>query len=259
MKTANWLPALILIACASQGAATTIAITEFMNNPEGEDGGREWVEFYNFGASPVDLLDYTLIDEDSDSYTFPSLTIAPSDFVILVNSDGVPSDAAAKSVFEAEWLGGVADPRVIAADFGALSNSTDELILRDSTTAPVWSLAYGNDEDEDSTALFDPDFLTTAFGTKASPGIDREGDDNGVLGFVGYEDSGDAFTVFLNDADAIKDPTFLTSLGIDTDFYDNVDAGTSEADPFVITSAIPEPGTLSLLAISAAGLLRRRR
>lgn len=248
---------LMAFAYYSTANAVSVAITEFMNNPDGEDDGREWVELYNFTGSPVDLTGYTLADEDSDSYTFGSVSIGANDFIILVNSNGLTAtspDLAAKAIFEAEWLGGVADARVIGASFGALSNSSDELILTDASASMSWSLAYGNDEDEDSTALLQPDFMTTVFGDKAAPGIVRVGDDNATVGFLGYEDAGELniTSSFLNDAAAINNllggtatETFLTSLGVPVDFYDNVDADTSEADPFALT--VPEPGSITTI------------
>ena len=181
--------------------------------------------------------------------------------MIIVNSDGVGSsiddDAAAKAIFEAEWLRGVADARVIGADIGALGNSSDEIILSDDLAAVQFSLAYGNDEDEDSTALTPRNFATTSYGNEASPGIVREGDDNGTLGLLGFEDSGDFVSVFESDFTAIQDSTFLNSLGVDVTQYDNVDQA-SEADPLRL-SVVPEPTSLGVLGLFGIGAFVRRK
>ena len=249
--------ALASLFALSSGAlnAGTIAVSEFLSNPDGQDSGREFIEIYNYGSAAVDLTGYTVTDEDSDSYALPSVSIAPLDFLILVNTGGDMTEAQAKSVFETAWLSGQTDPRVIGADLGALSNSDDEIILGDGTTI-FWSLAYENDEDEDSTVLTDGSFGTAMFGTKAAPGIDRSGDDNGVTGFLGYEDSGDQPMAWTEDIAAIDDGTFLTSIGLDADFYDGIDA--SEANPLALT-AVPEPALNIAALLAMLFILHRNR
>lgn len=247
------LASLLVLSCGSLSAGT-IAVSEFLSNPDGQDSGREFIEIYNYGNLAVDLTGYTVTDEDSDSFALPSMSIAPLDFLILVNTGGDMTEAQAKSVFETAWLSGQSDPRVIGADLGALSNSDDEIILGDGTTT-FWSLAYENDEDEDSTVLTDASFGTSSFGTKAAPGIDRSGDDNGVAGYLGYEDSGDQPMAWTEDIAAIDDATFLDSIGLDTDFYDGIDA--SEANPLALTT-VPEP-TLHVASLVALLFVLRRK
>ncbi|MCA9213810.1 MAG: lamin tail domain-containing protein [Planctomycetales bacterium] len=249
MKLSRTLFSLLIIIFSSTLHAGTIAVTEFLSNPDGQDSGREFIELYNYSNSPIDLTGYTITDEGTDSLTMSGITIGAGDFVILVNTGGDMSEAQAKAVFETAWLGGAADARVFGANFGSLSNSEDEIIVTDSGSTVVWSLAYGNDEDEDSTALIDDTFGTTTFGTSAAPGIVRSGDDNGTAGYLGYEDSGGFATVWFEDIAAIDNSAFLTTLGLDGAFYDGISR--SEADPLMLTSAVPEPAVpaLSLLAI----------
>ncbi len=174
-------------------AANTVAITEFLNNAEGDDTGREFVELYNYGGSGVDLTDWMLHDEDSDSYTI-SATIGAGDFLILVGGDNSITGAAKKALFETEWLGGVPDARVIGMDQSwAFANGTDEILLSDDDSTVVWNLAYANDETTGrATFLTVDDYAVTDFGSKAAPGIDREGFDNGSPDFLGYESNDSA-------------------------------------------------------------------
>ena len=256
-----WCVVLAAIFLSGNVLMADVVVSEFLNNPDSEDAGREWIELFNTSSSAIDLTGWTITDEGSNSYTFGSTSIGANDFLIIVNSDGVGSsiddDAAAKAIFEAEWLRGVADARVIGADIGALGNSSDEIILSDDLAAVQFSLAYGNDEDEDSTALTPRDFATTSYGNEASPGIVREGDDNGTLGLLGFEDSGDFVSVFESDFTAIQDSTFLNSLGVDVTQYDNVDQA-SEADPLRL-SVVLEPTSLGVLGLFGIGAFVRRK
>ena len=227
--------------------APTIAITEFMNNAEGEDDGREFVELYNYGSNPIDVTGWTVTDEDSDSYTFPTFTIQPSGFMVLVNSGGL-TETQAKAVFEQEWFKGVALDFVFGMESFALSNSSDEIIVSDGDGNVVWSLAYGNDESGEFGTFHtaeDLSAVTNVYGSKASPGVVRQGNDNGTTNLLGYEEN-DTTTdpnAVLSDYAGIKDETFLTSLGIDTTFYDNVDNG-SNASPGA--HGIPSSGDIDI-------------
>jgi len=258
-----WCLALAAVLFSTQVTSADVVVSEFLNNADSTDDGREWIEFYNTTGSAIDLTGWTITDEGSNTYTFGTVTIGANGFLVVVNSNGVGSsidnDAAAKAIFEAEWLGGVSDARVIGGNFGALGNSADEIILTDDSAAVQFSLAYMNDEDEDSTALLPQDFGTIAYGTEASPGIDRAGDDNGIVGFLGFQDSGDFSSIFEGDFTAIQDTNFLTSIGVDITKYDGVDSA-SEGDPLGFSqAAVPEPTSSAVLAILGVGALCRRK
>lgn len=45
----------ISIVVTSTLFVQALSITEIMSNPVGDDSGREWIEVYNNGNSPVDL------------------------------------------------------------------------------------------------------------------------------------------------------------------------------------------------------------
>ena len=267
MKIYSLCGGALVAFCASNVLANTVAITEFINNADGEDSGREFVELYNYGTSTVDLSGQTVSDEDSDSFTFPAgAQIASGDFVIVV-SGGSGSDltpAQAKAVFEAEWLSGSADPRVFGATPFAFGNGGDEIIVSDSTSAVIWSLAYENDESSGvATYLTDDDFTVSAWGTKADPGVVRVGADDQTrfVGDLGYEEyTGSESGLQTSDFAAITDSGFLTGQGIATDFFDNVEEpslGTPLAGDYTTLGgapvAVPAETYLSL-ALFALGL-----
>ena len=55
--------------------------------------------------------------------------------------------------------------------------------------APVWSLAYADDDEPARATFFTEtwDFTVTVYGSAAAPGVVRNGDDNGSPGFLGYQ------------------------------------------------------------------------
>ncbi|MEM9480974.1 MAG: lamin tail domain-containing protein [Verrucomicrobiota bacterium] len=204
-----------LMVSAAQG--TTIAITEFLNNPSDD----EWFELYNFGTTSVDLTGWTYSDEDTNSDSLPAITMDPGD-VIIITTD--------KAAFESNWLGGVANPDVYEIGIGALANTTDEIIISDDSATVIWSVAYDDDETFPASAyLTTTDFTTTVYGSKASPGVDRSGND--VSGDLGYETAslGDGISFQSGDGDI--------------------------GNPFLV---VPEPGVFSLVFLTLAVLVARR-
>jgi len=205
MKTIKSLIVFLFVLVMVQVPMGQIAITEFVNDPLGDDSdsGREYVEFFNYSDADVNIMNWVLKDEDSDSLLITTTsTIIPSGEFLLY--------ASGKSAIETEWFGGVADDRII--EYGGpnsetmqLSNSGDELVLINSSGDTVWALAYTNDDQWDTTGTADDGFNTylsyytdftthpSRWGTKAEPGIVRNGPDTTIIDSVlGYE--GGAFT-----------------------------------------------------------------
>ncbi len=157
----------------------SLMISEFIANPFGSESTSEWVEIHNYGSSGIDINGFKLKDEDSDDdvITSTSTTIPAGGYVIVAKN---------KSNFESIWFGGNAVSNVLEVSGLTMSNTTDELILTDASDNVIWSLAYSDDESEGkatwiSTATNTP----TTWGSKASPGIVRDGND--VSGSTGYE------------------------------------------------------------------------
>jgi hypothetical protein len=170
-------------------ANAQVAITEFVNDTLGDENTDEWVEIYNYGTTSVDLSGWTIVDADTDAADIPAFTLAPGAFAILTE------DPAA---FIADWAVGVSGVDVITVAIGSLANTGDEIILRDAAGADVWSLAYADDDVAGyATHLSDLDVQQSVHGDKTTPGVVRDGDDNGVLGYLGYESGS-----LLNDPEA---------------------------------------------------------
>ena len=177
---------------ASTVVANTIAVTEFMCDPIGENGGREWIELYNYAAEPVRINGWKLADENGEIADLPDVTIAGGDYLIVVCGPIQMPGRYKKEMFEREWLGGKSDPRVVgvANSTFRLSRAADQIIVRNARRQVVWSLAYTKDGTPGrATFLTGNKFTFAQFGTKSRPGVARQGNDNGVTGgeLLGYE------------------------------------------------------------------------
>lgn len=166
----------------------SIAITEFISNPLGIENGAEWIEIYNFGPTTVDLNGWTLKDEGIENITISatSLILESDAFLILANN---------KTTFETEWLGGTPDSRVIEISTFALANTTDQIILSNSSGTIVWSLAYDDDETEGNATylVYSESTDVNTYGSLALPGVVRNGNDNlgTTLGYEGNNHTAD--------------------------------------------------------------------
>ena len=182
----------IVVFCLVPAAPGQVAITEFLNNPDGTDKGREWVELFNYCPRPVDLAGWTLQDKGHDSYEFPQLILPPGGYLIVAcGAIGNVDAAIAKAIFQVEWLNGRKSRLVVGVEGIVLANGADELVLRDPCGEAVWCVAWSNDETPRfATFLTESSgFLIDAFGTKKAPGVVRHGSDNGLEGFMGYEEN----------------------------------------------------------------------
>ncbi len=195
---------LLVAGHVSQGGDAPVAITEFLNNPDGADKGREWVELFNYGADTVDLGGWTLGDEGTDLVDLPDIALPSGGFVVLVSGGLGGVDAAtAKAIFETEWLAGRSDPAVVGLAGMALANGADELVLRDAAGTAVWTLAYADDETPPHATFLTAthDYSIRRFGSAQAPGVVRHGDDNDLPGFAGYEENDLAVDPFAVESD----------------------------------------------------------
>ncbi len=212
MTVRKWVLMGFSVLTVVQFSMGQIAITEFLNDPLGDDGdsGREYVELFNYSDADIDVQNWVIKDEDTNNLIVSSTSkIVPSGGFLLF--------ASGKSVIEAEWFNGVADDRII--EYGGpnsetmeLSNSSDELLLLNASGDTSWVLAWSNDDVWDTTGAggddgystyldYQIDFTTypSRWGNKALPRIVRNGFDN-----VGHT---------INDT---------TATGADTTYVDSV-------------------------------------
>lgn len=186
-------------------AGPEVAITEFLANPSGVENEEEWVEIYNYGSTVVNLKDWRLKDEDSGDNL-----ISATDLFLPVGTSMIL--ARNKTKFEEHWLKGCVSNKVVQVGM-ALANGADEIILEDNTGTVIWSIAYQNDETEGrATHYTEVTYATTTFGSKASPGLNRTGND--VTGSLGYQRNNTTTDVnaFANDIGDIGSPIFETRI-----------------------------------------------
>jgi hypothetical protein len=227
----------IIVLCAAPGQ---VAITEFLNNPDGTDKGREWVELFNYSPLEVDLSGWTLHDEGTDSFVFPEVVLPPGAYLVVACGAIGDIDAAiAKAILESEWFGGRRKRLVIGADDLVLSNGADELVLRNPCGEAAWCLAWINDETPRfATYLTEGSgFAASVFGTKGAPGVVRHGSDNGLDGFLGYEEGDATPDAFARESDIT---TLVANFGAD---FANVDQP-SVGSPLRGGHAVLAPGDL---------------
>ncbi len=112
---------------SSPQALTTVKITEILPNPDGSDTGKEIVELFNYGNSPVNLLDWSLDDVNGDQ----SLS---SNALVLFNIDIAPNQYLAITIPQGKFSLNNSNGDVIS-----LFNDKDKLIdtVTYSESAPV--------------------------------------------------------------------------------------------------------------------------
>lgn len=182
-----------------------VAITEWLANPSGLDSEEEWVEIYNYGSTVVNLRDWRLKDEDTNNSLISStdLFLAAGASMILAKN---------KAKFEEHWLKSCPNDQVVQVGM-TLANGVDEIILEDNVGTIVWSVAYQNDESVGrATHYTEVTYGTTVFGSKASPGVNRAGND--VTGSLGYERNNTTAdpNAYANDIGDIGSPLYETRI-----------------------------------------------
>lgn len=157
-----------------------IAITEWLTAPSGAATQEQWIEIHNYGSTPVDLQNWRIKDEgtDDDVVTASSYVIPAGGYVIIAND---------KANFESLWFNGCAKTEVLEVSGLTLDNATDEIILENSSGVTIWSVAYNNDATTGRATHYteSPTFTNRTWGSQASPGVNRTGND--VTATLGYE------------------------------------------------------------------------
>ncbi|MBU2263634.1 lamin tail domain-containing protein, partial [Patescibacteria group bacterium] len=117
-------------------ASASVVINEIMYDLEGSDSGREWVEIYNNGSSPVDLTGWKFFEANTNHV----LTLVQGNINISGNGFAVIVDNAEK--FLVDW------PNFSGTLFDSsfsFSNTGESLTLRNADLADVDTVTYSSD------------------------------------------------------------------------------------------------------------------
>ena len=72
------------VLCASCVDTGDIIITEILNNATGDDDSKEWFEVYNTSTSDIDMENWIISDEGSNSFTINgSLIVSAQSYLVL--------------------------------------------------------------------------------------------------------------------------------------------------------------------------------
>ena len=112
------------VGALAQGPSMTVIINEVMY-----DAADEWVELY-VKSSPGDMAGWTLTDQDTHTYTFPSLTPNNGDYIIVHTGTG--TDTTTGNVHQLYW----------GLSSSVWNTGGDDVLLTDGTN-PVDYMAYG--------------------------------------------------------------------------------------------------------------------
>ncbi len=111
----------------------TIVLNEVVYNPRGPEVEGEWIELFNGGDS-VNILDWSITDQDNWFFQFPSLAVPKECYVVLHIGTGIPDSDFNDNV--AHLYANKTTPR--------LNNNGDDLLLRDSRGVAIDFFSYGS-------------------------------------------------------------------------------------------------------------------
>ena len=110
-----------------------VLISEIMYHPGSEDVAEEYIELYNRGFDPVDLLDWQI--SAGVQFTFPGVTLNPGEYLVV---------AADLAAFPAKYPGVT---NVVDGWEGRLSNGGERIELIDATQQRVDQVRYADQGD----------------------------------------------------------------------------------------------------------------
>jgi len=114
--------------------AGSVFINEILFDPEGDEVSGEWVELLNAAGTSVNLVGWTLSDQEGGvDFTFPSIVFPPAGIALVHAGSGTNATAFAGG--RAEFYMGKAS--------ALLSNAGDDILLRDAANAAVDFISYG--------------------------------------------------------------------------------------------------------------------
>ncbi len=105
----------------------------------------EFIEFYNVGASALDISGYTVEDFSEVRHTFPASTIIPAGGFLTLFGNGTPTGIMGIS-------------QVASTGSVGLNNSGDTVTVKNSAGAIVVTYTYGSEGSDNQSLAREPDF-----------------------------------------------------------------------------------------------------
>ena len=163
------------VLCASCVDTGDIIITEILNNATGDDNSKEWFEIYNTSTSDIDMENWTISDEGSNSFTINgSLIVSAQSYLVL----GEETDTSINGGAPVDYAWGT------DTNF-TLGNGDDEVIISCGGNI-IDMVAYDNGDTFPDESGYSMQLLPDAYTSS-----DNDDGTNWVASASSYGDNGD--------------------------------------------------------------------
>ncbi len=126
-------PLIPFLAALAVTARAEVVINELMYHPSSENPAEEYVELFNSGAAPVALTGWQFTS--GVTFTFPNVSVPAGGYlVVAANAAAFSAKYPAVTNFVAGWT-------------GQLSNSSNNVVLKDALLVTMDSVDYSDDGD----------------------------------------------------------------------------------------------------------------
>ncbi len=169
------------VLCANCTEEGSIIITEILNNATGDDDSKEWFEVYNTSTSDIDMENWIISDEGTNSFTINGSLIVPAQGYLVL---GEETDTSINGGAPVDYAWGT------DANF-TLGNGDDEVIIScgfDSNGGPeiIDMVAYDNGDTFPDESGYSMQLLPDAYTSS-----DNDDGTNWVASASTYGDNGD--------------------------------------------------------------------
>ena len=163
------------ILCANCVDEGSIIITEILNNADGDDDGKEWFEVFNTTASDIDMENWVISDEGSNSITINGSLIVPAQGYTVL---GEETDTSINGGAPVDYGWGT------ESNF-TLGNGDDEIIISCGTNI-IDQVAYDNGDTFPDESAYSMQLLPDAYNSS-----DNDIGSNWAISVSEYGDNGD--------------------------------------------------------------------
>ena len=214
-----------------------VVINEFMADPDPPIGlpNAEYVELYNNSSKYFNLESWTL-----DGQPLPAFTLAPDEYVIVVEDD------------DALLFGAFAN--VISITTLSLNNSSEDVIsLEDDVASSIFSISYTGSTDGTSAELINPngpDYSMDSYGLSEDGNGGTPGAQNSI-----FDDTPDTTAPEITSISAVSETEVLIV------FSEKVGEGTAETasnyavdNGIAVTDAVRDESDFSIVTLTVSAL-----